>query len=138
MKILQFAFDSNPDNPYLPYNVLKDSVTYTGTHDNDTSIGWFSTLSEATKKRVCGYIGSSNIHSEDKFVDAFIRCALASPSWLCIIPMQDILALGGKHRMNTPATTLGNWQWRMTQKMPIYERLELLSQWTQIYGRTTL
>jgi len=138
MKILQFAFDSNPNNPYLPYNIQKDSVTYTGTHDNDTSIGWFSTLPENDKKKVCGYIGCSNIHSDDKFVDAFIRCALASPSWLCIIPMQDILALGGKHRMNTPATMLGNWQWRMTQKMPIYERLEVLSQWTQIYGRTEL
>jgi len=134
MKILQFAFDSNTNNPYLPYNIPKDSVTYTGTHDNDTSIGWFSTLSEENKKRVCDYLGYHG-RVEEAFVDMFIRCALASPSWLCLIPMQDVLALGGKHRMNTPGTMLGNWQWRMTQKMPIYEKLEELSKLTEIYGR---
>ncbi len=131
MKILQFAFDSNPDNPYLPYNITKDSVTYTGTHDNDTSLGWFSTLPADGKKRVCDYLGCS----ESGFLEALIRCALASPSWLCLIPMQDVLALGGKHRMNTPGTMFGNWQWRMTQKMPIYEKLAALSEMTQVYGR---
>jgi len=131
MKILQFAFDANFDNPYLPYNIPKDSVTYTGTHDNDTSLGWFSTLPPEGKKRVCGYLGCA----ENDFLDAFIRCALASPSRLCLIPMQDVLALGGRHRMNTPGTMFGNWQWRMTQRMPIYERLETLCELTQIYGR---
>ncbi len=133
MKILQFAFDSSPDNPYLPYNIPKDSVTYTGTHDNDTALGWFSTLPLADKKRVCAYLGCYT--TEDKFLEAFIRCALASPSWLCVIPIQDVLALGSKHRMNTPGTMLGNWQWRMTQKMPIYEKLEAFAELTQIYGR---
>jgi len=131
MKILQFAFDANFDNPYLPYNIPKDSVTYTGTHDNDTSLGWFSMLPPEGKKRVCGYLGCT----ENNFLDAFIRCALASPSRLCLIPMQDVLALGGRHRMNTPGTMFGNWQWRMTQKMPIYEKLAALSELTQIYGR---
>jgi 4-alpha-glucanotransferase len=133
MKILQFAFDSNLNNPYLPYNIPRESITYTGTHDNDTSLGWFSTLPEENKKRVCDYLGC--YRTDDKFLDAFIRCALASPSWLCLIPMQDVLALGSRYRMNTPATTQGNWQWRMTQKMPVYEKLEKLSELTQIYGR---
>ncbi|MDR2693550.1 MAG: 4-alpha-glucanotransferase [Chitinispirillales bacterium] len=133
MKILQFAFDSNMNNPYLPYNITRDSVTYTGTHDNDTALGWFSTLSDDAKKRVCGYLGCS--YNDEKFLNAFIRCALASPSWLCLIPMQDVLALGGRHRMNTPGTMLGNWQWRMTQKMPIYEKLAELAELTKIYGR---
>jgi 4-alpha-glucanotransferase len=133
MKILQFAFDSNMNNPYLPYNISKDSVTYTGTHDNDTSLGWFASLPEAGKKRVCGWLGCYS--TEDKFLEAFIRCALASPSWLCIIPVQDILGLGSKNRMNTPGTLGGNWQWRMTKKMPIYEKLEALSALTEIYGR---
>jgi len=134
MKILQFAFDSNTNNPYLPYNIPRESITYTGTHDNDTSVGWFSSLPEEGKKRVCGYLGC--YATEEKFLDAFIRCALASPSWLCLIPMQDVLALGPRHRMNTPGTTLGNWQWRMTRKMPVYEKLAALSKLTQIYGRS--
>jgi 4-alpha-glucanotransferase len=133
MKILQFAFDDNKNNPYLPYNIPRESVTYTGTHDNNTSLGWFSTLPEESKKRVCDYLGC--YRTDDKFLDAFIRCALASPSWLCLTPMQDVLALGSRCRMNTPATTQGNWQWRMTQKMPVYEKLESFSELTQIYGR---
>jgi len=133
MKILQFAFDSNPKNPYLPYNVTSDSVTYTGTHDNDTALGWFSTLPADLKKRVCGYLNC--YATEDKFLDAFIRCALASPSWLCLIPMQDVLGLGPMNRMNTPGTTMGNWQWRITRNMPVYEKLANLAELTQIYGR---
>ncbi|GBU21839.1 4-alpha-glucanotransferase [Fibrobacteres bacterium R8-0-B4] len=133
MKILQFAFDSNLNNPYLPYNIPRDSVTYTGTHDNDTTLGWFSTLPEAGKQRVCDYLGCNR--TEDKLLSAVIRCALASPSWLCLIPMQDVLGLGSMHRMNKPGTTAGNWKWRMTQKMQVYEKLEAFAKLTEIYGR---
>ena len=131
MKILQFAFDSNPNNPYLPYNATKDSVTYTGTHDNDTSLGWFTLLPESGKKRVCDYLGCT----AKNFAESFVRCALASPSWLCLIPMQDVLALGSEHRMNTPGTMWGNWQWRMTKTMPAASKMKRLAELTELYGR---
>ncbi|MFW5813255.1 MAG: 4-alpha-glucanotransferase [Fibrobacterota bacterium] len=131
MKILQFAFDANPTNPYLPYNISQDSVTYTGTHDNDTSLGWFSQLSEAEKKRVCDYLGCT----EDAFMDHFLRCAYGTPSWLCIVPFQDVLELYSKHRMNTPGTLWGNWQWRFTESMPLEEKMKKISELTLIYGR---
>jgi 4-alpha-glucanotransferase len=133
MKILQFAFDSNPGNPYLPYNVTPDSVTYTGTHDNDTTLGWFESLPDDGRERVCSYLGCGGAARD--FWEAFLRCALASPSWLCLIPMQDVLALGAGHRMNMPGTMWGNWQWRMTSEMPIGENLARLAELTRVYGR---
>ncbi|MCL2688365.1 MAG: 4-alpha-glucanotransferase [Chitinispirillia bacterium] len=131
MKILQFAFDANPANPYLPYNITKDSVTYTGTHDNDTSQSWFSLLSEPYKKLICDYLNCT----EKNFADAFLRCALGSASWLCIIPMQDILGLGTGHRMNIPGVMWGNWQWRLTKAMPAKKKMERFAELTKIYGR---
>jgi len=131
MKILQFAFDANPANPYLPYNIGKDSVTYTGTHDNDTSAGWFSQLSEPYRKRVCDYLGCT----EESFMDHFLRCALGSSSWLCIVPLQDVLELGSEHRMNTPGRMWGNWQWRFTNEMPLEEKMKRFAELTLIYGR---
>ncbi|MDR0306353.1 MAG: 4-alpha-glucanotransferase [Chitinispirillales bacterium] len=131
MKILQFAFDANPTNPYLPYNITKDSVTYTGTHDNDTSLGWFSQLAEPYKKLICDYLRCT----EKNFMDAFLRCGLGSSSWLCIIPMQDVLELGEGHRMNTPGQMWGNWQWRMAKAMPVKKKMERFAQMTMIYGR---
>jgi len=133
MKILQFAFDDNTENPYLPYNITTDSVTYTGTHDNDTSLGWFKSQTEAGRKRVCDYLGCA--HTAKAFLDAFIRCALGSSSWLCLIPMQDVFGLGSEHRMNTPGKMWGNWQWRMTKIMPAAARMKRLAELTEIYGR---
>jgi 4-alpha-glucanotransferase len=131
MKILQFAFDSNPKNPYLPYNVASDSVTYTGTHDNDTSQGWFGALSAGDKKCVCNYLNCT----AKGFLDSFVRCALASPSWLCLVPMQDVLGLDGGSRMNTPGTMWGNWQWRMSEGMDIKAGMKKFAELTKIYGR---
>ncbi|MCL2184214.1 MAG: 4-alpha-glucanotransferase, partial [Chitinispirillia bacterium] len=133
MKILQFAFDDNTENPYLPYNIPKDSVTYTGTHDNDTSLGWFKSLTSAGRKRVCGYLGC--VQAEKTFIDAMLRCALGASSWLCLIPMQDVLGLGGDHRMNTPGKMWGNWQWRLTKTMPAAARMKHLAGLTKVYGR---
>jgi 4-alpha-glucanotransferase len=108
MKILQFAFDGNPANPYIPYNHSQDSVVYTGTHDNDTTLGWFESLSQKEQARIKDYLGESN----EAMPKPFIRITLASVAKLAILPMQDLLALDGKHRMNTPGTTEGNWLWR--------------------------
>lgn len=108
MKILQFAFDDGPDNPYLPHNHEPLSVVYTGTHDNDTTVGWYEARDRDAKQAVLDYLGNP----PDPMPWPFIRAAFASVSGLAIVPMQDILALGSEHRMNTPGTSAGNWDWQ--------------------------
>jgi len=108
MKILQFAFDGSPDNPYLPENHVECGVVYTGTHDNDTTLGWYESLDPTTQARVLENLGEP----EGSMPWALIRAALASPARLAVIPMQDALGLGGRHRMNVPGTADGNWNWR--------------------------
>ncbi|RMH61249.1 MAG: 4-alpha-glucanotransferase [Zetaproteobacteria bacterium] len=113
MKILQFAFDGHADNPYLPHAHGENCVVYTGTHDNDTTVGWFASLDAASRARVLDYLGCG---AED-MPWALIECALASTARLAVIPMQDLLGLGSEARFNTPGTTHGNWKWRM-QHLP--------------------
>jgi len=110
MKILQFAFDEYHDgsNPYLPHNHESLSVVYTGTHDNDTTLGWFNSLNDHMKAQVYSYFGET----QETMPWMFVRAAFASVACLAVIPMQDILELDGSHRMNTPGTTEGNWRWR--------------------------
>ena len=108
MKILQFAFSGGPANPYLPYNHPERSVVYTGTHDNDTTVGWFAALPEGERAHVEDFLGRPT----EAMPWPLIRCALASPARLAILPMQDLLALDGRHRMNLPGTHEGNWLWR--------------------------
>ena len=108
MKIIQFAFDGDPSNPYLPHQHQADYVVYTGTHDNDSSLAWFESLDEPVRQHVLDYLG----HPEEDFPWPLIRCALASVANMTILPMQDILALGNDSRMNTPGTMEGNWSWR--------------------------
>jgi 4-alpha-glucanotransferase len=108
MKILQFAFDSGPDNPYLPHNIEKQSVVYTGTHDNNTTLGWWTALDSNQKNQVRDYLG----HSCSNMPWDLIRTAYQSRADLCIIPFQDILALPESARMNRPGQARGNWAWR--------------------------
>jgi len=108
MKILQFAFSGGPGNPYLPYNHPERSVVYTGTHDNDTTVGWFAGLSDGERAYIDDFLG----HPAEPMPWPLIRCALASPARLAVLPMQDLLALDGRYRMNLPGTDDGNWQWR--------------------------
>lgn len=131
MKILQFAFDSDHRNPYLPHNHVRNCVVYTGTHDNNTTLGWFEGLSPAFRQRVMEYLG----HPSEAMPWPLIRSALASVSDLAVIPMQDILALDGRHRMNTPGTSTDNWSWRFGwDQVPVSlpERLRCL---LEVYGR---
>ncbi len=109
MKILQFAFDSDAANPYLPHNHEPCFVVYTGTHDNDTTLGWYRSLDEARRGRVQEYLG----YPGEPMPWPMIRAALGSVARLAIVPMQDWLALDGDHRMNVPGTVEGNWRWRM-------------------------
>ena len=109
MKILQFAFDGNPKNAYLPHNHEFNSVVYTGTHDNDTSLSWYELLDAHTRKQMHDYLAMRN---DDDMPWSLIRTALASVACLAVVPMQDVLSLGQGERMNTPGTTEGNWSWR--------------------------
>lgn len=109
MRILQFAFDSGADNSYLPHNHIPQSAVYTGTHDNDTTSGWFASLDEDRKRRVCDYLRST----EEEIVSTMIRTALSSVAKFAIIPMQDILKLPASGRMNIPGVADNNWGWRL-------------------------
>ncbi|KAJ4952215.1 hypothetical protein NE237_029047 [Protea cynaroides] len=110
MAILQFAFGSNSDNPYLPHNHEPDQVVYTGTHDNDTVRGWWESLKQDEKTTVLRYLSMTE---EDDISWALIQLAVSSVARTAIVPMQDILRLGSSARMNTPGTQFGNWSWRI-------------------------
>lgn len=120
MKILQFAFNGDTQNPYLPENIEPNSITYTGTHDNDTTLGWYKTLNELDKQHVLEYFSkadqvenNNNQNIEQLDMPALlIKAAMDTQSKLVIVPMQDILSLGTEHRMNTPGTIENNWAWQ--------------------------
>lgn len=107
MLVLQFAFDGNTNNPHLPHNHTRSDVIYTGTHDNDTTLGWWESLNDENRQQVKEY----SFHSEDAMPWLLIESALASVGRMAIIPMQDFLELDGGHRMNMPGTTDKNWVW---------------------------
>lgn len=109
MRVLQFAFDGSPDNPYLPHRHTRNSVVYTGTHDNDTTLGWYRGLDPATRGRVDFLLRAR----EGEMPEAMIHAALGSVADLAVLPIADLLALDSAARLNVPGTTAGNWQWRL-------------------------
>jgi 4-alpha-glucanotransferase len=111
MVVLQFAFDGTADNPHLPVHHRRNAVVYTGTHDNDTVVGWYAGLDDGARTLVHRSLGVSAAPQVPEFL---IDAAYASNAALAIVPMQDLLALDSTSRMNSPGTTLGNWQWRFT------------------------
>jgi len=113
MKILQFAFDAELDERDLPHNHVRHGVVYTGTHDNDTTKGWYASRSAAERQEMCEYLGCSGVDG----VGALTRAALMSVADTAIIPFQDILKLGSEARMNIPGTPFGNWEWRFSWEM---------------------
>ena len=122
MKVLQFAFDGGADNPYLPHNHEANSVVYSGTHDNNTARGWFSSeISEHEASNVRQYL-NKDVNSDTISWD-LMRLAWQSPSKLCIAPMQDLLSLDGAARMNTPGVGEGCWTWRCPY-LSVSEELE--------------
>ncbi len=110
MKVLQFAFDSREENDYLPHNYSENSVVYTGTHDNDTIIGWISSINDNDRRSAINYM---RLTLEEGYNFGMMKTALASKSKLCILTMQDLLGLGSEARMNIPGTPTGNWTWRI-------------------------
>ncbi|MGE3467917.1 MAG: 4-alpha-glucanotransferase [Pyrinomonadaceae bacterium] len=131
MRILQYAFGGDAKNRDLPHNHLQNCVVYTGTHDNDTTTGWYKAAPKNVKAHCRKYLRSTGreIHWE------MIRTCLASTANTAIIPMQDILGLGTDARMNTPATASGNWEWRSTAGAFTDDITERLREMTEIYGR---
>lgn len=115
MKVLQFAFDSREDSDYLPHNYNYNCVVYTGTHDNNTVKGWYKELAKKDKQFALRYLNNEKTEEEDIHWD-YIRLAMGSVAYLCIIPVQDYLGLGEEARINTPATLGTNWKWRMPAK----------------------
>ncbi len=131
MKILQFAFDGGADNFYLPHNHEKNCVVYTGTHDNDTTLGWFESLNDDEKHRVYEYLG----FSRTSMPYTLIGTALGSVANLAILPMQDILELGADDRMNVPGTSEGNWGWHFDWDQLTDERARRLTNLIKMFGR---
>lgn len=131
MKILHFAFDGNGGNAYLPHNHIQNSVVYTGTHDNDTTLGWFNTLNDHEKHRVYEYLG----FSQTAMPFTLVGVALASVANLAIIPMQDILELGSDDRMNVPGTSEGNWAWSFEWDQLTQEQVGRFTQLIRLFGR---
>ncbi len=131
MKVLHFAFDSGPDNPYLPHAHQRNCVVYTGTHDNDTTLGWYQTLAPETRESMLEYLGWPS----EEMPWALIRAAYRSIARLAVVPMQDLLALGSEHRMNRPGTTEDNWNWRFTWEMVADDLAPYLKGMVSSYGR---
>ncbi len=117
MAVVQFAFDGSPDNPHRPENIERDRVAYTGTHDNDTCVGWYAALEPAARRFVREVLGRGE---DPDIAGLMIDAALGSAACLAVTPLQDFLRLGSEARMNTPGVGRGNWQWRF--------------HWTQIDG----
>jgi 4-alpha-glucanotransferase len=131
MKVLQFAFSGGPDNLYLPHNLERDCVVYTGTHDNDTTLGWISTLGQEERETLLQYLGG---HWDDLNWEV-IRLALMSVANTAIVPLQDVLGVGSEGRMNTPGRASGNWGWRFSQGALTPALSSRLRALTETYGR---
>lgn len=132
MKILQFAFDSREESDYLPHNYVPNSIVYTGTHDNDTTLGWYEKLNRKDKAFARKYL---NIKSNRDVQWEFIRAAMASVSDTCVIPMQDYLGLGTEARTNMPSTLGTNWKWRMLPGQFTSELAARILEISKLYGR---
>jgi 4-alpha-glucanotransferase len=129
-RVLQFAFDGTQDNPHLPHHYVSNSVVYTGTHDNNTTRGWYKELSDSQREQLRNYVkrpaGGSN-----EAAPALMYLAWSSPAALAIAPLQDLLSLGEEARMNVPGQAQGNWRWRCTEDMvsaPAFQELRGLTE----------
>jgi 4-alpha-glucanotransferase len=135
MKVLQFAFsDDLPNSPYIPHNVDKHSVFYTGTHDNNTLQGWYENdISLEERELAAEYLGTG--HDFHGLHWAMIRAVMMSVAHVCVFPLQDVLELGGETRMNRPSETDGNWAWRVRRERLSEAVARKLARMVWLYGR---
>ena len=134
MKVLQFAFDGNNRNPHLPHHHRFDDVVYTGTHDNDTTMGWASDEKNYNRNYLKDYSGGK-VDTNERCVWALIQMAMASVSFLCVLPMQDLLMLDSSARMNTPGTVKDNWDWRFEWQQLNPVTIEKFNKFMTVYQR---
>ena len=134
MKIMQFAFDSREESNYLPHTYDKNCVVYTGTHDNDTIQGWYSTISKQDREYSKKYLNNAGTKRKEIHFD-YIRATLASVADLAIIPVQDYLGFGSEARINIPSTLGTNWKWRLLKGDISEELLDRVAELTKIYER---
>lgn len=132
MKILQFAFNPDASSDYLPHNITENSVVYTGTHDNDTIMGWFAGAPDYEVEFAKRYL---NLTHEEGYNWGLIRVAMTSISKLAIFQMQDLFALDNSARMNAPGTVGGNWTWRMKEGYDLHSVAARLREYTRMSGR---
>ena len=135
MKILQFAFDSREAGDYLPCNYDKNCVVYTGTHDNDTILGWYETVSKDDLDYAREYMNLGDLKREE-IPWEFIRLAMGSVANLCIFPIQDYLGLGSEARINVPSTLGNNWCWRLNGERLTQELAEKIRRLTKVFARS--
>ena len=134
MKVLQFAFDENEDSPYLTHRYERNCIVYTGTHDNETTRGWFRNLSQHDRNFARAYIGCEGKH-DTAAVWSMIRAAMSSVADRCVIPVQDYLCLGNEARINEPSTLGDNWKWRMKKGQLNETIIQKIYKMTKLYGR---
>jgi 4-alpha-glucanotransferase len=140
MKVLQFAFDNNPDNAFLPHNYdSPNCIVYTGTHDNDTSLGWFlgNRIDDDTRRRVKQQ-ANREMGDHQPIHHDLIYLAMSSIAAIAIIPLQDVLGFGSDCRMNTPGTASGNWEWRCGEEFLTEDVAEWLRNLTILFRRNQL
>ena len=134
MKVLQFAFDSREESDYLPHNYERNCVVYTGTHDNDTILGWYYVMSEEDREFSKEYMGNAKSTDEELPWD-FIRMSMESVANLAVTPMQEFLGLGTEARINYPSTLGNNWKWRLLPGQFTPELAKRIHRLTQITAR---
>ncbi len=134
MKVLQFAFDSREESNYLPHRYPSNCVVYTGTHDNDTTIGWYRSVKREDRRFCDRYLNLTGTRKKQINWE-FVRSAYASVADLAVIPMQDILGLGSEARINTPSTLGDNWKWRMKPEAFTHELAQKTRELAGLYGR---
>jgi 4-alpha-glucanotransferase len=131
MKVLQFAFDGDPNNAYLPHNYTSNAMVYTGTHDNDTTAGWYASADEKIQQRARRYARGSS----DRIHWDLVQLAWGSVATLACSPAQDILGLGSEARMNVPGRARGNWGWKLENLTGLKRRAAALRDITELFGR---
>ena len=134
MKVLQFAFDSREESDYLPHNYEHNCVVYTGTHDNNTILGWLDEMAPEDRLLAERYLNNRYTRKEDMPWD-FIRLAMASVADLAVTPIQEFLCLGGEARINRPSTLGTNWKWRLLKGQITHEVTGKMYDMTKLYGR---
>ncbi len=137
MKVLEFAFDSRDSSDasdYLPHNYTRNCVAYTGTHDNETLLGWLGSIHPEEKKAVRAYLDRPEA-ADNELVKQLIRLAVSSVADLCVIPLQDYLGLDNRARMNRPSTLGGNWQWRFKETVLTEKLAANIRRQMALFGR---